>query len=539
MIVAIERSKFTYLYKYNQIRIDINQVIDHSVENLKWMLQFDENSLIHIFNKAIPLFEQDHEIILIEVDKSKVKFQDGILLSFDSLNSIYPLTIIGSQLLDGKISDDFIIKVPIFEICIESIKINRSMDFRRKASEKILAHYKLDSIVNKGMTSAIEASVRKNLIDKYQPQVFTTFLDHLIAYNTTPSYIPDGNIEYIAKIGAIAIKYLGKQDDVFTNGPFYKSCIKYKSQVNNKSYAESYAEFISIAYEELKSSYEKMIELISNDNMGVDIFKISYFYLAFKSYINKHDNNIEGINNEIVDLVKNDKNTSAFVLSLLGYTFSFEKIYEGLHRLSNAPLLLSTQKKKIAETEMIKREEPGISKQGNGITKDIEQDNNILKEDIFSVDGQLRNSQTENDLIPSKEENEVVVDSSSVENDSEPIINYGIIAKQEIQENEKSIDNNSVKIDLNSNDLVEQNETVSNKDSLTVQVFKSYLTSEIAKTRQKNWFQFLDLYFPTNNEILSYETLEKILDGKPEMKEMLFKVKKDKELIITFFDSFK
>jgi hypothetical protein len=69
MIVAIERTKFTYLYKYNQIRVDINQLIDKSTNDLKGCLTNDLNSLIQLFNKALPLFEQDHEIILLEIDK--------------------------------------------------------------------------------------------------------------------------------------------------------------------------------------------------------------------------------------------------------------------------------------------------------------------------------------------------------------------------------------------------------------------------------------------------------------------------------------
>ncbi|MBK9480379.1 MAG: hypothetical protein IPN99_16325 [Bacteroidetes bacterium] len=363
MIVAIERSKFTYLYKYNQIRVDINQVIDQPVENLKKMLHSDFNELVKLFNKAIPLFEQDHEIILLEVDKSKIKFHDGIMLSFDSILCIYPITIIGGKLLDGKISDDFIVELPVFEKTIELLKITRSMDFRTATSEKLLAHFDLATILNKEIISAIEAAIKKNLLDKNQPQVFTTFLDHLIAYNKTPSYIPDGSIEHICKIGAIAIKYLGKPEEVFTNGPFYKSSLKYKSIINNKSYSASYLAFISIADVELKTSYEKMVELISKDYRDVDIFKVSYFFLAFKSFINKNDNNIEGISNEIVALINQDRNTAAFVLSLLGYTFSMENIYEGIQRLSNAPLLKSTIRKKAAELEKAKREKAYMEQQ--------------------------------------------------------------------------------------------------------------------------------------------------------------------------------
>lgn len=539
MIIAIERNKFTYLYKYNEIRVDVNQVIDKSIESLKRMIQTDIEVLAHTLNKAIPLFEQDHEIILIEVDKNKIKFHDGIMLSFDSINFIYPLTKIGGQLLEGKISDDFIVELPVFEKGIDALKINRSMEFRSGTSEKLLAHFNLTELLNKEMLSLIESSVKKNLIDKTQPQVFTTFLDHLIAYNKTPSFIPDGNIEYICKIGAIAIKYLGKPEEVFTNGPFYKSCLKYKSIINNKSYSASYLAFISIADDELKTSYEKMVELISKDYKDVDIFKVSYFFLAFKSFINKNDNNIEGISHEILALINQDRNTAAFVLSLLGYTFSMENIYEGIHRLSNAPLLKSTQRKKAAEIEMKKREFVEIERKKERERKAIEQEKLISKKDKFLLDVEIKNNETERVPISSTEKNEKVFVPSSVENVSEPIVIYEVIAKQEVQENDKSIDYNEIKNDLKRIDPIDQNDAVSDKESLTVQVFRSYLSNEVAKAKQKIWFQFLDYFFPIKNEELSFENLEKLLDTKPEVKEKLLKTKKEKELLKAFFDTYK
>ena len=280
MIVAIERTKFTYLYKYNQIRVDINQLIDKSTNELKDMLNNDLNNLIQLFNKALPLFEQDHEIILLEIDKSKINLQDGILISFDSIHCIYPLTKTGLQLLDGKINDDFILEPPVFENALEALRFSRSMAYRRATSVKLLIQYNLDALLQKSMLSLIESAVEKNLLDKSKPQVFNTFLDHLIAYNKTPSYIPDGNIEHICKIGAITIKYLGKAEEVFTNGPFYKSSIKYKSQINSPSYLSSYLAFNSIEDSELKSSIEKMVDIISKDYIGIDIFKVSFFFLV-------------------------------------------------------------------------------------------------------------------------------------------------------------------------------------------------------------------------------------------------------------------
>ena len=393
MILAIERTKFTYLYKYNQIRVDVNQLIDKSTDALKGMLTNDLNRLIELFDKAMPLFEQDHEIILLEIEKSKMSIQNGILISFDSIQCIYPLTDIGLKLLDGKISEDFILEQPVFENVIEAIKINRSMDFRKAAAAKLLEHYDLVQYIKKDTILSIESSVEKNLLDKVKPQIFDTFLDHLIAYNKTPSYIPEGNIEHICKIGVIAIKYLGKAEEVFTNGHFYKSSIKYKSKINSPSYLKSYSDFNSIVDVELKSSIEKMVDIISKEYSGVDVFKVSYFFLAFKSFLNKHDNNVELLNNEIEDLVYDDKQSAAIVLAMLGFTYSIESIYDGLHRISNAPLLKSTRSKLNAEVENRKRVESAIEKQKQH-EKELENERISMEIQSHSSVNELQSSST-------------------------------------------------------------------------------------------------------------------------------------------------
>lgn len=536
MIVAIERNKFTYLYKYNQLRVDINQFIDQSVENLKLMLQSDLKEIVKLFNKAIPLFEQDHEILILELDKSKIQFNDGILISFDSILCIYPLTKMGSQLLSGKISDDFKVEYPVFENGIEELKIIRSMDFRKNTSEKILSHFNLDFIINQEINLAIEAAVKKNLIDKNQPQKFTTFLDHLVSYNKTPSYIPDGHIEYICKVGVITVKYLGKPEEVFTNGPYYNSIIKYKSEFNNNSYWASYEDFISIADDELKSGYEKMIDLISKDYNGINIFKVSYFFLAFRSFLNKHDNNIDLLNKEIDKLISEDKKTAAVVLSMIGYIFSFENIYEGLHRLSNAPLLKSTKIKNLVKIEKQIREEAVIEKKKELERKAAEQEIAVLKQEETRADLDINTNKTEEGGITKNEKNDNVIISNLHEKVSEPIVIYEVSATTAVQVNDKSNDSdiNEIKNDLNK---IEIKETDSVKEALTVQDFRNYLLKEQKKTKQKNWLQFLDYCFQSKIDDLTFEILEMKIDSEPGLKDKLLKTKKDYDFIKAFFDS--
>jgi hypothetical protein len=512
------------------------------------MLSYELGNLAQLFNKALPIFEQDHEIILLEIDKSKVMFQEGILISFDSIQCIYPLTKTGLQLLEGKINDDFIIAPPIFEKAIEVLRLKRSMAFRKTTAFKLLINYNLEAILSKPNLSLIESSIEKNLLDKNNPQVLNTFLDHLIAYNKTPSYIPDGNIEHICKIGAIAIKYLGKPEEVFTNGPFYKLSIKYKSNINSHSFLTSYLDFNSIADNELKSSIEKMIEIISKDYAGIDIFKVSFFFLAFKSFLNKHDNNIELLNNEIETLIANDKQCASFVLAMLGYTFSIESIYEGLHKISNAPLLKSTQSKISDEIEKRKRIEAEIEKKNELEKSAIEQEKIRLSQLM-----QREETKTEVNENISVSADEVILDAgivNSVEEPgekaihnpiktvSEPIVIYYNSEKVEVLESDNTKQQDFEKI-KSSTDSIDPNSTKIEKETLTVQIFKAYLTKEQSKPKQKIWFELLDTYFPSKHDEITLEKLLDKLDIIPEIKDKLLKSKKDKETIKSFFDAHK
>lgn len=548
MIVAIERTKFTYLYKYNQIRVDFNQLIDKSTNDLKDMLSNDLSSLIQLFNKALPLFEQDHEIILLEIDKSKLNIQDGFLISFDSIHCIYPLTKTGLQLLDGKINDDFILEPPVFENAIEELRYSRSMAIRRATSEKLLIHYNLGALLKKSMLSLIESSVEKNLLDKSKPQVFNSFLDHLIAYNKTPSYIPDGNIEHICKIGAIAIKYLGKPEEVFTNGPFYKSSIKYKSKLNSHSFLTSYLDFNSIADSELKLSIEKMVDIISKDYTGIDIFKVSFFFLAFKSFLNKHDNNIELLNNEIEALIANDKQSASFVLAMLGYTFSIESIYEGLHKISNAPLLKSTQSKISAEIEKRKRTEAEIEKKNELEKAAIEQEKirlsqlmqkeetkfEVVEKVAIIADEVIVEAGIEKAVVEAVEE----VIHNPIETVSEPIVIYENTEKAEELESDNSKQQDFEEI-KSSTESIQPNSTEIEKETLTVQIFKSFVSKEYKTAKQKLWLELIETYFPSKHDEITLEKLLDKLDTIPEVKDKLLKAKKDKDSIKSFFDSYK
>lgn len=366
MILAIERTKFTYLYKYNQIIVDINQIIDLSVIELTRKLKSDFEFVVNELNRVMPLFEQDHEILLLEFNKENLSIQGKLTIGFKAVTSIYPLSNIGKQLLSGKLNEKFEINQPVFEKAIEEVKIIRSIENRYNATNILLSCFSLSNSITETKLTLLKNSLRKLLIKETSTNDLVTYLDFLLSYNKTPSYIPDGNVEFLCKIGAIAMKFIGKPEEILTNGPFYKSCLRYKGQINNRNIHNSYYYFLSSKDEELTSSYKKIREFISKDFVDIDIFKTSYYFLAFKSYLIKNDFNLIGLEEDIICLKSKDDKVAAFVLSLLGFAFSFDQLYESIHILSKAPLFKGSleQKNKIQKnSELINHDNLKINKE--------------------------------------------------------------------------------------------------------------------------------------------------------------------------------
>jgi hypothetical protein len=250
------------------------------------------------------------------------------------------------------------------------------------------------------------------------------------------------------------------------------------------------------------------------------------------------------LNNEIEALIANDKQSASFVLAMLGYTFSIESIYEGLHKISNAPLLKSTQSKISVEIEKRKRIEAEIEKKNElknaaivkekiRLTQLIQKEEMKTKvDDNVSViaDEVILNAGIENSV----EQPVVEVIHYPIENVSEPIVIYENSEKVEVLESVINEQQDFEKI-KSSTESIGPISTEIKKETLTVQIFKAYLTKGQSKPKQKIWFEFLDTYFPSkHDEITLLNLLDKLVTI-PEVKDKLLKAKKDKESIKSFF----
>lgn len=484
MIVAIERSKFIYLYKYNEISIDANQVIDLSVEKIIKSLKENNHKLIENFNRILPIFEQDHEVILLEIDKNRISIEGKLNICFKAILSIYPLTNIGNQLLQGKINDNFIINEPIFEDIIEEVKIIRTLENRKLAASNILDFFSLN--IDNQKINLIDQVLKRILLSKNSTNNFNSYLDYLISYNKTPNNIPDGNVEFLCKIGVIVLNYLQIDEGNFFKGPFYKSCLNYRNDINDGSIFNSYSTFIEITDNDLISSLESLKSKIGIDIEipNIDIFKASYFFLAYKAFLNKNDKNLVLLKNEIEQLVFDDEQTAAFVLAMIGYAFSFELLYESLHTLNKAPLI------KEIKIQPIKADPLLVIT--NKITKNKEA---FIEKPIKSVD-----SDSSKDMVSEDISVPIVVFESNINNNKIDKSDLSLFGEEDknVSENKFIIDDEIAKTVMEISDWINNHKSTS-------------------KSARAEWLKFIDNSLKYGSHSLN-DILNKVKSEKMEKK---------------------
>ena len=505
MIAAIERFVFNYLYKYDSVSIDIERIIDIGEDDLRNHLAKLSDTIEKEFDRILPVFEQDHEVILVEIDRNLVKIHGKVIITFKSILAVYPLTEMGRQLLSGKLNDDFKISPPKFAQVIEKIKIERSLKNRQNAAKRIFSVFEIKEFPNPDFVKEVKQVITSFL--SKDNSVKKSFLYHLITYDKTPSFLPPGNAEFFAKVGLIALNSKGYDEQVFKNGPFYKACITYKGVLNTNTASSGLKKYFELPDEDLKSSHKKMVELISENHKGLEIFKIAYFFLAMKSYLLKHDNNLVLIYNNIIEELEQDKTTALHVLYLIGYTFSFEQLYEGLHTLDKAPLLERKFLKpktitKPYESTIITNDyvtEKAISKEEVNEATTIEELTEIDKKTL--IEPESHEKELKNESLNEIKESDLIIEKSS--NVNEPEIIY---ADTNSMSSQVSEENGAKKIS---------------------ELKKWVIRAAIGDTKQNNWKKLFESTF-NDEDFVTYDQFADAITKDPDHKKKLFTSKTKK-----------
>ena len=73
MLIAIDRNSFNYIFKYNSMTISISQILDLRNEILETEIQKTSSLIVSEFDRILPIFELDHEVLLLEIQKSELE----------------------------------------------------------------------------------------------------------------------------------------------------------------------------------------------------------------------------------------------------------------------------------------------------------------------------------------------------------------------------------------------------------------------------------------------------------------------------------
>jgi hypothetical protein len=513
--IVLQRTELNYLIKYDTLRISSDRIINLSYIEFK---QQSEKYTISLLQNSLPIYEQDHEVILIEYNSSLVLYDNAPSLEFKGILSIIPLTETGAQLLTSKLNTDFNILRPIDAKIYKAFTNNRNHILRLAASRKLCMLYNVSMPSDAFIADFQKATLFQ--INNETPKHFDSTLAHLIDFNTTPSFIPEGNIEALIKSACVGMKKLDKEVDQVPRSKFYSFAIDHKDSINNMSLFQAimFIEDKVKLFDDTKKGFNQLKETLSEEGKYDNAFlSFSYFYFLKKS-IEKNDYDISAPKDAILELIHYNSEVASRVLFMLGYTFSIQTISKSVQSFSKCELL-KTQKNldlewipkeieqeiiEIPNQEKVKFKPEDIVNQVNNfsddekaieielsVEKQIDKKNLPDNENIEKAEEPIINNIT--NIKISKDENKAAI---VVEEPSVPRVNYESNFKTE----------NTNKKDLNL--FTDDNNNVRDEVTKSIPELLNWINnhSTIKPTTSKAWLNFIN-----KNLIFGHQSLNNIL----------------------------
>lgn len=352
VLIAMEWSKYLNLYKYNYCFISEYNIVECALDKAQ-NIMFD-NINTNALERALPVFERDMDAIILDYDKSKLKFDNGIHLSFQGILNIIPLSQEAFDMLSTRIPSEIKLSNPLPPRVLLNVLFLRRRKFRREAIDALINHYSI-KLPDEGdkFIELIHKAVEKVLNPNSQVNK-SSVLYNLLTFDITPSFIPEGNIESIIKIGCVV--YKANQSDIenITGGDFFNVCMDAKSKINSGSILNGYNAFKD-NYEGLSSnakvSIDKLLDELKKEFPHINTFLIYYIYLSLNRLVSKNEFNLELVNNDLVELKLNNEKELFYAMVLFCSVHSIERLYESIHKLNKAPLFSNI----VAQSEINKR----------------------------------------------------------------------------------------------------------------------------------------------------------------------------------------
>ena len=335
IIIVLFRSELNYLIKYDRLRTSSDRIIHLSYYEFG---KLSEDRQVNFLQNSVPIYEQEHEVLLIEYSRN-LEYDNAPLLKFKGIKSIIPLSDIGSRLLSSKLNNDFRIAEPLNPSVYISFTNYRSHILRNEAGTELCSIYELE-VPKDDFISDFKAATLFQL-NNQSPGKNDSTLAHLVDFNTTPSFIPEGNIEAIIKTACVGMKKTGIDVEKTKISTFYKFVIENKEKINRVSFYQALQYILETIGQDIKigERFNELKNLLSENGKRQKAFTIySYFYFC-KKRMEKSDYDISSIKSDVLELKYYDPLSASKVLFMLGYTFSIQTISKSLQSYSSTPLM--------------------------------------------------------------------------------------------------------------------------------------------------------------------------------------------------------
>ena len=508
MLVAIDRSTFNYIFKYNSATISKSQILNLSNDIIEFEIDKQSEFIVSEINRILPIFELDHEVLILEIEETGLLFNGEIILPFKSILKVYPLTERGKNILMGKLNQGITLSEAKFQEIVEKVKILRAVENRETLYQKLSKICLNDKQPNHFFSKNVKNIIERLILNQ---DIGNFFLANLIQYNYNPSDFSSGNIEIFEKIGIIAWISTNSSIENYTTSNYFRRCEDFKLQINEGNYVDGYRTYVKIIkYQspDFKNSHDRLNEIINEGFEEIDLFKISYYFLTIKTKLNKNNSNLLDLFEDLVRDIYSDPVTMSYVLYLISYSFSFEQLYESVHFLERSALL----KSKV------------LVRDADAILNDIE--NEKLKQ-IKDEEERIRIEDEKQKKVEEEERNRIGVEKSRQTQEEDELdderIKMLIQSHTPVDDNESASDSNlletknveieigkTIELDIfdnsenvNDQDLKDSNDSTKNENEGSDQQESSTEVSEPSLEYQISDNNKIDNHLDKNKEVKS------------------------------------
>jgi hypothetical protein len=359
MLLALERDQFIKLYKFGELIINIDRFLDGVGKESQW---FDIPS--ETLDGIIPIYEQSHEILIINVSKERI-VGSGIIgpkltIKISDLLKIYPLTAEAKRFLNGRFHPKIQIGEPVFERQVFEIQKKREWGLREKAAKSLQAVFDVAGSIADSYKKEIEIGLKDRILG-IKSSKDESFLSHIIRFDRNPIF-PEGPIEFIFKTALIYTESQGKQESDFRKLPLFKF-LETEFDSQSTIMLASMSDFVE--HEKTKSFRDRILGI----DKQIDLLLVSVYYLFFKSKLNRKQNDLNSIKSDLLELKAHYPNETRLILYMIGMIFSFENLNDSLYEITNPPLF--SGEKKLDLLERLKLAEKKLEDALN-LTKELE-----------------------------------------------------------------------------------------------------------------------------------------------------------------------